>query len=94
MGVCASSGGMFNNYAIAQGVDHIVPVDSHLPGCPPRPEMLLDAALKLQDNIMNTKPGRNRERQITDLEQAKPGIPPLHMTVSTGSGCSTDNDEV
>jgi|GEM_PF-4371921 len=56
--------------------------------------MLLDAALKLQDNIMNTKLGRNRERQITDLEQAKLGIPPLHMTVSTGSGCSTDNDEV
>ena len=51
MGVCASSGGMFNNYAIVQGVDHIVPVDIYLPGCPPRPEMLIDAILKLHDKI-------------------------------------------
>src|ERR1700681_676207 len=47
MGVCASSGGMFNNYAIVQGVDHVIPVDIYLPGCPPRPEMLMDAILKL-----------------------------------------------
>src|SRR5215212_5962671 len=52
MGVCASSGGMFNNYAVVQGVDHVVPVDMYLPGCPPRPEMLLDAILKLHDKIM------------------------------------------
>src|SRR5690348_10369884 len=51
MGVCASSGGMFNNYAVVQGVDHVVPVDMYLPGCPPRPEMLLDAILKLHDKI-------------------------------------------
>src|SRR3954466_13523900 len=53
MGVCASSGGMFNNYAVVQGVDHVVPVDMYLPGCPPRPEMLLDAILKLHDKIKN-----------------------------------------
>ena len=53
MGVCASSGGMFNNYAIVQGVDHIVPVDIYLPGCPPRPEMLIDAILKLHAKIMD-----------------------------------------
>ncbi len=70
MGVCASSGGMFNNYAIVQGVDHIVPVDIYLPGCPPRPEMLLDAILKLHDTIENTKLGVNRERQITEMEEA------------------------
>ena len=51
MGVCASSGGMFNNYAIVQGVDHVVPVDMYLPGCPPRPEMLIDAILKLHQKI-------------------------------------------
>src|SRR6202140_138970 len=71
MGVCASSGGMFNNYAIVQGVDHIVPVDIYLPGCPPRPEMLLDSIVKLHDKIQNRKLGSNRERQITELEQAR-----------------------
>ncbi|WP_327679995.1 NuoB/complex I 20 kDa subunit family protein [Kitasatospora sp. NBC_00458] len=62
MGVCASSGGMFNNYAIVQGVDHIVPVDIYLPGCPPRPEMLMDAILKLHDKIQHEPLGVNRRR--------------------------------
>jgi NADH-quinone oxidoreductase subunit B len=73
MGVCASSGGMFNNYAIVQGVDHIVPVDIYLPGCPPRPEMLIDAILKLRDKIGHTRLGVNRDREITELEQARLG---------------------
>ena len=53
MGVCASTGGMFNNYTIVQGVDHIVPVDMYVPGCPPRPEMLMDGILKLHEKIRN-----------------------------------------
>jgi NADH-quinone oxidoreductase subunit B len=60
MGVCASSGGMFNNYAVVQGVDHIVPVDMYLPGCPPRPEMLLDAILKLHAKIQDEPMGPAR----------------------------------
>ena len=51
MGVCASSGGMFNNYAIVQGVDQIVPVDVYAPGCPPTPETLLHAILTLHGQI-------------------------------------------
>ena len=51
MGACASCGGMFNNYAIVQGVDQIVPVDEYVPGCPPRPEQLMDAIVKLHSKI-------------------------------------------
>jgi NADH-quinone oxidoreductase subunit B len=76
MGVCASSGGMFNNYAVVQGVDHVVPVDMYLPGCPPRPEMLIDAILKIHQQIQDTKLGPNRRKEITELEltalQAEP----------------------
>ena len=51
MGACASAGGVFNNYAIVQGVDKIVPVDVFIPGCPPRPEGLIYAVMKLQEKI-------------------------------------------
>jgi NADH-quinone oxidoreductase subunit B len=70
MGVCASSGGMFNNYAIVQGVDHIVPVDIYLPGCPPRPEMLINAILTLHEEIQRMPLGANRVRAAKAAEQA------------------------
>ena len=70
MGVCASSGGMFNNYAIVQGVDHIVPVDIYLPGCPPRPEMLMDAILKLHEQIGSAPLGVNRDKAARAAEVA------------------------
>ena len=51
MGVCASSGGMFNNYSLIQGVDTLVPVDIYVPGCPPRPEMLMYGILRLHEKV-------------------------------------------
>lgn len=71
MGVCASSGGMFNNYAVVQGVDHVVPVDMYLPGCPPRPEMLLDSILKLHDKIQNEKLGAQRAVEIEEADRQR-----------------------
>ena len=53
MGACASTGGMFNNYALVQGVDEIVPVDVYVPGCPPGPQSLMHGILTLQDRIMS-----------------------------------------
>jgi NADH-quinone oxidoreductase subunit B len=82
MGACSSSGGMFNNYAIVQGVDHVVPVDIYLPGCPPRPEQLLDAIIKLHEQISNTSLGPNREAIIKEVEKAALNARP---TIQLGS---------
>ena len=80
MGVCASSGGMFNNYAIVQGVDHIVPVDIYLPGCPPRPEMLMDAILKLHQKIQTSKLGVNAKEAAREAEEAAlKALPTIEM---------------
>jgi NADH-quinone oxidoreductase subunit B len=55
MGACASCGGIFNNYAIVQGVDRVIPVDVYVPGCPPRPEQLIDGIMKLRAKIEKEK---------------------------------------
>src|SRR5690625_555343 len=78
MGVCASSGGMFNNYAILQGVDHVVPVDIYLPGCPPRPEMLMDSIIKLHEQIQHEPLGAHREAIENEQEQAAVNAPATH----------------
>ncbi|MDR1711407.1 MAG: NADH-quinone oxidoreductase subunit B [Propionibacteriaceae bacterium] len=76
MGACASSGGMFNNYAIVQGGDHLVPVDMYVPGCPPRPDMLIDAMFKLRKELVMKHPmGAKQLRLWAEAEEAALAAP-------------------
>jgi NADH-quinone oxidoreductase subunit B len=67
MGACACTGGIFDTYSVLQGIDRVIPVDVYIPGCPPRPEQIIDGILKIQELAANESLRRRYSKEYEDL---------------------------
>ena len=89
MGACASTGGVFDTYAVVQGVDQFIPVDVYVPGCPPRPEMLIEGIMAIQRIIDNDNLPRDPDGKRLPLEIAvQPNFQPAPQPVDVSIGAS------
>jgi NADH-quinone oxidoreductase subunit B len=70
VGACACSGGIFDSYSVLQGIDQVVPVDVYVPGCPPRPEAIIDGVMKIQDLVENEGLRRRHSPQYKSLMES------------------------
>ena len=96
MGVCASTGGMFNNYAIVQGVDQIVPVDVYAPGCPPTPETLMHAILTLHEKVRSddiTRRGRSGGLELSLSSDEGGDTDDAHSPSTSTTGWNPDRPD-